>query len=144
VGFDASKAVSPLDWDFTEFGQGKGRVPEPTDKMIETALRDLAKASAEMIEKAGLKRDPNLTQDQIAEILAAFPDDFEATAFAAMSKKMITIFAKLCGNQPSATILTALPFRVRQLFFLWLMKELRPEADGGATTRPPLSLVRNG
>lgn len=142
MGFDASTVIPELDWSFEKFGQGKGVVPEPSDKAIEAALREMAEATAKLYKKLGMERTPEMTEERIMEVLAAFPEDFEAVAFADLSTVMIKIFAKLCGNQPSATQLKGIPFRARQAFYLWLMKELRPEADGGATTRPPLRLVK--
>ena len=142
MGFNAADVIPELDWNFEKYGQGKGTVPEPSDKMIEEALRAMAEASAALYKKLGLERPAEMTEEKINEVLAAFPEDFEAIAFADLTVKMIKIFAKLCGNQPSATQLKAIPFRARQAFFLWLMKELRPEAGGGDTTRPPLRLVK--
>ena len=142
MGFDAASVVHELDWTFEKYGQGKGTVPEPSDKAIETALRELAEASTKLYKKLGMERTPEMTEEMIMAVIARFPDDFEAVAFADLSAAMIKIYAKLCSNQPSATQLKAIPFRARQQFFIWLMKELRPEAGGGATGRPPLRLVQ--
>lgn len=143
MGFDAATVVPELDWNFEKYGMGKGVVPEPSDKAIETALRELAVASGKLYKKLGLERDPSMDEEKVMEVLSAMPEDFEAVAFADLSVQMVKIFAKLCGNQPSATQLKGLPFRARQQFYMWLMRELRPEAVGGGTRTPPLRLVKD-
>jgi len=92
MGFNAADVIPELDWNFEKYGQGKGTVPEPSDKMIEEALRAMAEASAALYKKLGLERPAEMTEEKINEVLAAFPEDFEAIAFADLTVKMIKIF----------------------------------------------------
>jgi hypothetical protein len=136
VGFDAGVVLKELDWDFTRYGGGKGVVPEPSDKAMETLFKDLAKVSKDLLDKAGIA---NLTEDAdpgtIMQVLSNMEDSI---GLAEMINGYTKAFAKLCQNQPSAIQLNKLPMRGRMLFYKWLMDELRPEV-GGAVSMPRLN-----
>jgi hypothetical protein len=128
MGFDAAIVVQPLDWDFSAFGGGKGVVPEPSDKAIDTLFKDLAKVTQEMLSKAGVTE---LAQDASAEqVMQSLSDLPDGLGIEKMVSGFTKAFAKMCQNQPSAIQLNKLPMRVRMRFYIWLIQEIRPEADG--------------
>jgi hypothetical protein len=140
VGFDAATVVAPLDWDFTKYDAGKGTVPEPSDKDIETLFKDLSKVSREVMQVAGLNQvAEDATPDEIMQAMADMDGELGISKLVAGFTKA---FAKLCKNQPTALQLNKLPMRVRMHFYMWLAGELRPEA-GGAGSMPQL-LPTNG
>lgn len=141
MGFDASKVVAPLDWDFTAFEGGKGVIPEPTDKQIDTFFQDLIKMSKTLMEKAGIENAGEVSPEELLLTMADMPEGTPGVGVMAMLDEMAKIFAKLCQNKPSATQIKKLPMRIRMRFFVWLATELRPE-DFGAASKPNLRVVR--
>jgi len=132
MGFDAGTIVEPLDWDFTRFDAGKGTIPEPSDKAIDTLFKDLSGMSKNVLEQVGIT-DSDTSPEELLIALADLPED-ATIGIADVMKQMAKIFAKLCKNQPSEAQLLKLPLRIRMRFFVWLAGELRPEDFGAATT----------
>lgn len=139
-GFNAAEVVEPLEWDFTKYDAGKGTVPEPSDKDIETLFRDLTKVSKDVMEKAGVGKLTG-TPEQVMAAIAELDDS--AIGITQMISGFTKAFAKLCKNQPTAIQLNKLPLRVRMAFYVWLADELRPEVGGGVSM-PPLNGLRIG
>lgn len=144
MGFDAGTVVEPLDWDFTKYDGGKGTVPEPTDKMIETFFRDIAKAAAEMFTTLGIDKDEAAAADPVTVIETVAATDIETPLTTKMFDAMFKATAKLCSNQPSLAQLKKLPMRVRSRFVTWLIGELSPEVGGAVSLSPGAAPGLNG
>lgn len=104
-------AVEALDYDFTGYPRddgkgmctGKGRIPEPSQKDLQTYYEDLQE----------------LTSGQSLQDLAERGSEGTAEHM----DKLLGIVAKLCKNQPSQAELKELPPRILMLFIKWLGKE---------------------
>lgn len=113
--FDAGDDV--LTYDFTKYSQGKGEIPEPSSRQIETFIEVLRQILP-------LKADDNGKQvvdaDKFTESVEQ-GSDVEATLFAAV--------AAVTSDEVSVAKLSALPFRVQRRFLGWFMGVmLSPEA----------------
>lgn len=140
MGFDAAKAVKPLDWDFSAFDGGSGTVPEPTGKQIAKFYTGLDAVSRDALKRQDIDADADVPPDKLLEAADAAVDD-EAD-IVALHEKLTGVYADLCHGSPTKAQISKLPFRVRMAFFNWIAGELRPEASGAATTQPQLSIVR--
>lgn len=114
--FDASRAVTVLDYDFNKFGAGKGITPEPSDAQIFRYSKLMADLGAEL----GISEtDPK----KIAEFAASITEE----DMMEQALKQAEITAELCSDQPSRDDLMKLPPRVRAAFYGWLSEHLNPE-----------------
>lgn len=131
MGFDASKVIEPLDWNFEKYDAGSGTVPEPSEKDVEKLFRDIAAATSKLTERFG----EDVSVDDLLVQLSDLPEG-ESLGFAAMIEALTKAFAGLCKGQPSKAQLNRLPMRVKLAFFAWLTRELRPEAPNSASPNP--------
>lgn len=121
AGFDAGNVVAPLDWDFTAFGGGRGRVPEPTDGQIRAfrrALLDLARTLAPGADVA-------TAHDAVQTVAAA-----DADALERVEDQWEAAVVDLCQGSPSREDLARLPARVKAAFFGWVTGELVTDPTG--------------
>lgn len=143
MGFDAATVVEPLDWDFTKFDAGQGIVPEPADRAIDQFFKDLTAAQKKIMEKAGLPWGKDVTPERLLVAIADLPEE-STVGIADYMAELNKVFAKLCKQQPSAAQLAKLPLRIRLRFFVWLVRELRPEDFGAASMRAPVIPINRG
>lgn len=120
MSFKAAEAVDPLEFDFGEWGP-TGRIPEPSreqlDAFWEGRRRLLENAGIDLAELESL--DPLDPQSRIAltKAFASIPEDKRK----AMVPAQIDNVAALCQGEPSKDALEALPGRIQDAFFGWLM-----------------------
>ena len=132
--FDAGAVVEPLDFDFTTVKgyphrRAKGDIPEPSDKQIATFLgkiRDIMKQAKGLAEGSDIDpADPMGFLNQL--------DSYDPDKFLEVFQTMSDAYSELCSGTPSAEEISALPMRVRALFFAWIQGEVvSPEAGPGA------------
>lgn len=130
---------SRLDYDFRTFSgmnaEDFGQIPEPSDKMIE-AFQDSIKVLSEEAGLDGVEDTDDLTEDELADIA-------EGLSFSDSQSKMAAIVADLCSQSPSTDQLLRLPFRTRQVFYKWIMKQVQDPELNASATKPSRSR-RNG
>jgi hypothetical protein len=121
--------VNGLRYDFRDWlgGDGpQGLIPEPSDKMLEAyfdRVRELAKEAD--IDEEELD---GLSDAEVAERTSE-------VNFGELQENMAEAIGNLCQDSPSKDDLLRLPFRIRQVFVKWLLKELNdPELQAGGTT----------
>lgn len=158
--FIAGEAVEDLEWDFTDFGQGEGVVPEPTTKRL-NGYRTMIKRIAHDVrefrgQNAGIEGfDPDtMDEDEALETLDSMDEamaqaegfqqrSIEALAFLCGSdweaqEGVVDGFEpRLLGGSPTMEALEALPYRVLQAFGQWVMGELTPKRETGETPNRP-------
>lgn len=137
--FDAGSAVEDLNWDFTAYGGGSGKVPEPSEKLIVDYYKELKEAISSLRgiqDHKGGSRD-NLTQTEIEELMK----QMETVDIRKINTEVKKAVAKLCQNSPSVAELNKLPYRVLNAFVTWIQGEMSPE-DKSAGTTPSLEVVR--
>lgn len=127
MGFNAGRAVSPLDYDFSAYVEGaKGTIPEPTQDELEVFLDALGTiAESEQSEE----RSDAETLDTIRQALS---DDGLVKQF---WPKVLDALDPICKGTPSRDQIEALPARVRFAFFDWLSSEFVDPTKPSATTR---------
>lgn len=123
--------LGKLQYDFREWlgDDGPvGTIPEPSDKKIEhffDTLKDLTNGA-----------DEDMSREELIELS-------EEMDFAEMQEKMSEAVGELCSDSPDSATLARLPFRVRQVFFKWVMNQVQdPESEASATK--PARGRRNG
>jgi hypothetical protein len=134
MGFDAGKAVEPLDFDFTAFGGPEGVIPEPSTGQVDDffdELKSLAHEAKGMLAMADKKKTGEMSEQDAVEFLSTLDDDMVQK----FRDRMINALDKLCGGTPSRTDIEALPYRVLNAFNAWLGGALRPEAPKAVTIR---------
>lgn len=134
MGFDAGKAVEPLDFDFSAFNGPKGVIAEPTTGQVDDffgELKALAMEARSMMAGAERVRSGEMSQEDTVEFLSTLDDGM----ISRFRDRMINAIDKLCGGTPSRTDIEALPYRVLNAFNAWLGGALRPEAQKPVTTR---------
>lgn len=135
--FNSGEVIEALDFDLTTHGGPAGTVPEPSDAAIARLFRRVQEEVAREVEKFGVDLEEKATTPEaLIEMMGAIDEeDILNTA-----TLMTNIFAELCAGMPTEDQLAALPFRVRNAFFGWLMGELNPP-DSSAGTTPFLRVV---
>lgn len=127
MGFDAGKAVDPMEWDFTtvEGGIGKGVVPEPSTREMKAFQSEFAQ----------IMRDGRKLEVSDAEAAEMSDKDFKAFQKKAdeIGERLDIAIAKLCKNCPSQEEVASLPFRVKTAFSKWLMEQFNPEGETSGT-----------
>jgi hypothetical protein len=126
--FDAGKTVEVLEYDFTTVpgGEGKGTIPEPSDKdmqKFQKTFLEIRKAMGK-IEKEASEIEGDLTDEQEAS--------FEKRG-KEISAQMDEAVAKLCKDRPSVEQMSSLPYRHKLAFASWLMNEFSPEGAASGT-----------
>lgn len=120
--FDAG--LEDLEYDFTKFQPGvKGLIPEPSSDQIETFLAVLSKIMPTKVSLDDQGREKRVLDiDKISETFGEDgPEDAEAIVNAAVSA--------VCSGTPTAGQIDALPYRVKQRFYGWIVGTfLSPEA----------------
>lgn len=130
--FDAG-TYGTLRFDFKAYGGVQGRIPDPSDEMIEAFMRRLREIAREFggedVEDADLE---DATAEEINELLR----DDKNLEIAAAQREMCEAIAELCQGSPDAAALLALPFRVRQKFMAWLQRKILSGEASAADTQP--------
>lgn len=118
--FDAN-SVGSIGYDFSTWEGPAGTVPEPSDSQIDELMTDIRAA----MKKYDLEVDE---QDQASDLTEKMDQAGEGF-FTEMQEDLIKAYAKVCSQNPSEKVLRALPYRVRNKFFGYLMGELtNPES----------------
>lgn len=127
MGFDASKYVDVLDYDFSAFGGSKGTVPEPSDKVLVRFQESIRKGLIEF----GVTDEIDVTDNAaVMAIIAKLPPD-QLSSFLDMQ---VDALAEFCQGMPTLTELQTMPVRVRNAFAGWLLgKFASPESLATAT-----------
>lgn len=133
MGFDASKAVEPLNYDFTAYGGKKGTIAEPTAAQIGEFFTALQRAVNETIGKRSTSVDPNSAEGR-QEMLDTMAN-LDENAFENMQTRMVEAVADLCSGSPDVAAINKLPYRVQQRFIEWISGEFAPEARTAGTKR---------
>jgi hypothetical protein len=119
VGFNASEAVEPLDYDFTGYVDGpeaRGVVPEPSQQAMSGYRKAVLGVIREYKDVQDLDVD-NITDDQMDNLTARAEE---------LEKRMDELTARLCKNTPSIEVLGKLPWRHKVLFSKWLQEQFNP------------------
>lgn len=124
AGFDLSKQVKALDWNF---GNGvRGTVPEPSPK----AVNRFRMRMSENVRAIG--RDFDMSNpDELVQVLASLTED----DLNAIHDETLDAVAELCDGAPSRDQLAELSYRGFQAFTGWITGELTPEAARPAGSR---------
>lgn len=126
MGFSYEDALDPLDYDFTGCPRadgaagpctGKGRVPEPSEEVLER----FSVALEENEERLLPLKEAIEAKDQ--DGIHAAAEALKATR-AEASESFKAAVADLCAGSPSRAQLDELPPRVFNAFAAWLTKEL--------------------
>lgn len=131
--FDAGTYGS-LRYDFKAYGGVQGRIPDPSDEMIEQFMRRLREIAAEF--GADDDNTPDNVEELSAEELNELLAEDKNLRLAEAQQAMCEAVAELCQGSPDATQLLALPFRVRQAFMTWLQRKLLTGEASAAATEP--------
>lgn len=123
-----SDAVEDLEYDFSKWGGTKGTIPEPSQKamkkyqgILSRIQIDISKAMRALQDA----REEDVDEDMVAGLEKAVED---------ADTRLSEALAKLCQDSPSFDDLAVLPFRVKQGFVGWIMKELSPEGGASGTS----------
>lgn len=131
MGFDASKAIEKLDYDFRPYVNASGTTPEPSSSQM-TDFQFAIKAMAEKTEGVGIK-----AEDQ--EALLGFVQDMSREDVESMDEELIDALTALTTGRPSKEDLKELQeksFRHFRAYCGWLMGEIMsPEASSAVTNR---------
>jgi hypothetical protein len=141
AGFDAGKAVSPLDYTLKPYIDVGGRLKEPSDRQIADFM-DGIKGLFKQAKAAGLEGLENADEGDPNALMDAL-DQLSGDAVVEMFETMAGMYADLCSGVPSKEQLLQLPLRVRGAFYEWVQNEvINPEAAPAAGMRPVSTLPR--
>lgn len=132
-GFKASQAVSKMSYDFTGIevadedtaallAKAKGVTPEPSPAQV----RHFHATQREL-----LNLSPDTTQEEVVRAMAAKTED----QLLDMDEDIMDMMAEVTSGKPSRDLLAALPFRVREAYYGYLMGELANFLATSGTTR---------
>lgn len=131
--FDAATALEQLEYVFLDHPEydgtkpGKGVIPEFTDGQLRAFGEEL-NAIFNKVEPTG--KDGKAVPRRMTELLSA-------DRLNGVTDELTESMAKFCRESPSRAELAGLPFRVRQKFFEWLLKELfNPKDSTPALPKP--------
>lgn len=116
MGFNASKVVEELAWDFRPNVDAHGVIPEPSDDQVRrmnAALRE------NLVKVTGDDFDP---KDKAAtlRIFGKLSD----TQLREMEDANLEAIGIVTGNSPSIDLIQQLPFRHKREFIKWIIREL--------------------
>lgn len=112
------QGVEDVTFDLTKWGGPAGTVPEPSSTQIEEFLAVLREVMPTTIDAEG---EPVLDIDAVSKFFEGHEDDAEDMVNEAISA--------VCSHVPTAAEIKALPFRVKQAFYGFVMGAfLSPEA----------------
>lgn len=116
--FDAG--LDELRYDFTKYQEGvAGVIPEPTSDQVETFLEVLRQVMPTSTDENG----------KTVLDLAALSERFGADDSEDIEALLNGAVAALCSNTPTAEQIGALPHRIKQRFYGWVLGTfLSPEA----------------
>jgi hypothetical protein len=119
MGFNAEKVVDPLDYDLTAVGGPKGRVPEPSDKVVFALQEDLRSG----LTAQGIDISDLTDMGRIAKQITALEPEQQTQYL----ESQLAAVARFCGGSPTLEQLQELPYRIRNAFVGWLVGEFNPE-----------------
>lgn len=128
AGFDSSKAVEEMTYDFSAHGGPVGSIPEPSQGQVETFFERIEGAGklVRSIETQAKKVD-NDDDEAVEQFLENLPRD----KIKAVQDEMSVWVADLCSNSPDVEAVRALPYRVFAAFTAWLSGEIGPKENTG-------------
>lgn len=135
AGFKASQAVSKMAFDFSGLEieddkaaellngpEGKGVTPEPSGEQVrhfQARQRDI------------LGLPPDTPQAEVNKRMMAMTE----TEFLELDSKIIEIVTDVVSERPSFEVISALPFRIREAYYGYVIGELTNFLGGLGTTR---------
>lgn len=135
AGFKASAAISKMTYDFSGIAvddedvqaildgpEGKGTTPEPSGPQVRHF-------QAEQRKVLGLAADT--PQEDVNKHMLSLSED----EFIDLDDDILNIVADVTGGKPSRQALEALPFRVRESYYGYIIGELTNFLAGPGTTR---------
>ena len=137
AGFKASEAISTLNYDFTGFtvaderdaellAKAKGTTPEPSGRQIRHFY-------AQQQKLFGL--EPGATPQEIQDVVSKMTED----ELHEMDEEIMDLMSAVTSGSPSREVLEALPFRIREMYYGWLLGELaNPTIGTNGTSRRSL------
>lgn len=139
MGFKASTAVDPFDYDLAPYADAKGTVPEPSDAQVRefyagvgTLLEDVlgTERLQDILGPEGYAKFEQRDPEAMMKVQAATNnvEDMEKA-----QERMLDLHAAVCSNHPSREDLEKLPYRVKQALYGALQRWLSPEASRPAT-----------
>lgn len=138
MSFNAGEVVAndDLDFDFADVGGPKGTVPEPTRDRLDAYWASVR----EGMEVAGLDQERMLEAEKLGgadtpegrAALVAIMAEATPEKLSEMTRGRIQAIADLCAGQPSREEIDALPYRVQEAFFGWLLEKFRPRSSNAA------------
>lgn len=141
-GFKAVERVSALTYDFRGItvadpdaqdilDQAHGSTPEPSSHAVR-------RMQARQREALGMA--PDTSQEEVNRALASKTED----EWRELDDEFTDMISEVCAGRPSRAELVALPYRVRESFYGWILGELNNPTDGtSAGTRRSLAPVKN-
>jgi hypothetical protein len=142
AGFKASAAISTLSYDFTGIevaddeaqallDQAKGTTPEPSGRQV----RHFQARQRELL---GLT--PDASPEDVTKRMAEMTED----DFLGIDDDAVDMVSEVTSGRPSREELAALPFRVREAYYGWIIGELNsPTTGSGTSSRRSLAPVKN-
>ena len=120
AGFDLSKQVSALDWNFGK--HGSGTVPEPSTK----AYNRFKARLADNLATIGKAPEDRSNTEELLRILANLTEDENNSIY----EEALDAVVELCDGSPSREQLVAVGHRGFQAFMGWISGELtNPEGS---------------
>jgi hypothetical protein len=154
MGFDASQAVTELEWDFTAYGAGSGTSPEPSDLAIMRFQRKQMRLATATVEDVRLTKQQLDQDDKEVQIVKLIPLKEALSAIAAIDgtdergalvmRQMAEIVAEALSDCPTADQIMKLPLRIRSAYYGWITGQLLNPESYAAVTTPILRAVNGG
>lgn len=131
-------SVSSIEYDFSKWNGPKGSVPEPSDAAIKQFFKAVKEAASKL-------DDVNATEiEDNPEAVSGMLESLNEDSLFEIADDIADAIGEMSNGQPSSGQVKALPFRVKQAFFGFLMGEIQaPEGSSGGTTTS-LRAVRSG
>lgn len=150
MGFKAKDVVEALDYDFHPHVDARGVIAEPSTKQI----RQLQSRQRAAVQRLGydLDEDDETQTANILKIMSSLDDD----QLREIQDEQIDAVSEVCGceydadaeewsgGNPSRDEIVALPFRLQQAFFGWLMGEIFDPEATAVGTKPSLRVATGG
>lgn len=143
MGFDAGRAVTSLDFDFSTVAvadeqskqvlrEARGTIPEPSQEALEgftDRLREIA-LDPDMVDVIALGDNP--APEQVVAALGRVSQE----KLERVMDETVTAVVQVCNGTPSEDQIRALPPRVRNAFVGWLSEQLVGPTQPTAASRP--------